>query len=309
MQKIKLIIAFFFIPLLTFAQDSSVKGALSTSTSALMNAWNYKLFSLENQSITISSLIIGLISLIIGFRVARYFGAYFKKKLFSFIELDKNSTNLISRVIDYTLMSIVVIIVLDIARVPLTIFTFIGGAFVVSVGLSSQHLVNNFISGISLIIEGKVKVGDLIELEGTAGRVDSIESRVIELRTQDNVQIFIPHSKLMQEQFTHWTYNGGIVRLSTGFKIDQKDKTNDDANFDSIILNAIAQSPGVLNLPKPELLLAELDTHILCYEARFWINLADSDRKVVISEVNKSVLNTLNVHHILLAIPNIKHIE
>ena len=96
MQKIKLIIAFFFIPLLTFAQDSSVKGALSTSTSALMNAWNYKLFSLENQSITISSLIIGLISLIIGFRVARYFGAYFKKKLFSFIDRDKNSANLIS---------------------------------------------------------------------------------------------------------------------------------------------------------------------------------------------------------------------
>jgi potassium-dependent mechanosensitive channel len=304
MKNIKLIIILLFLPLLSIAEDAVVvKEALATSASAMKYIWNYKLFSFDNHYVTISSLFIGLIAFIIGIRVARYCGSQFKRKLFAFVHLDKSSTHLISRVIDYILITIVVLIVLDIARVPLTIFTFIGGAFVVSIGLSSQHLMNNFISGLALIIEGKVKVGDIIEYDGDIGRVNAIDTRVVELKTQSNIQIFIPHSKLMQETFEHWTHNNERVRLSSYFKIDQKDKDKNDINFENIIINATAQSKGVLSIPRPELLLAQMDHHILCYEVRFWINLADSDRRIVTSEVNKSVLNTLKVHNITLAKP------
>lgn len=304
MKKMKLIIAAILTPLFAFAEEIVAKGP---ATSALTSLWNYQIFEFDNQPITASSLFIALISLIIGIRIAKYCSRHFKKKLFSVVHLDKNSANLLGRVIDYILLGIIIIIVLDISRVPLTIFTFIGGAFAVSIGLSSQHLVNNFISGIVLIIEGRVKVGDLIELGGVVGRVDSIESRIVEIKTQDNIQVFIPHSQLMQERFSHWTYNGGLVRLTAKFRINQNDQNNDDANFADIILNSVMQSSGVLAMPKPHLLLAEIDHDILCYEVRFWINLNDSERNMVLSEVNKSILNTFNMHNISLATPSPRH--
>ncbi len=305
MKKIKLIIILCLMPLFSFAED--IGGALATSASIAKHVWNYKLFSFDSHSVTLSSLFIGVLVFIIGIRIAKYCGSQFKKKLFSLVQLDKGSIHLISRVVDYILMAIVVIIALDIASVPLTVFTFIGGAFVVSIGLSSQHLMNNFISGLALIIESKVKVGDIINYEGNIGRVNSIDTRVVGLKTQDNIHIFIPHSKLMQENFDHWTYVNERIRLSVSFKIDQKDKDKNDDNFENIIVDATTQSDGVLMVPKPELLLSDIDHHILCYEIRFWINLADSDRKIVISEVNKSILNTLKVHNINLAKPYIKY--
>ncbi len=304
MQKMKLIIASILTPLFAFAEEALVK---SSAPSPFASIWNYQLFEFDNQPIAASSLFIGIILLIIGIKIARYCSRHLKKKLFSIVYLDKNSANLLGRVIDYTLLGVIIIIVLDISRVPLTIFTFIGGAFVVSIGLSSQHIVNNFISGIALIIEGRVKVGDLIELGEIIGRVDGIESRVVEIKTQDNIQVFIPHSQLMQEKFSHWTYNGGLVRLSAKFKIEQKDKYHDDAGFVDIISNAVMQSDEVLAMPKPQLLLTEMDHNILCYEVRFWINLSNSDRGIVLSEVNQSILKNLNMSNIPLAVPNARY--
>ena len=309
MQQLKLIIIFILTPFFCLAgldeKNLSIPGLMSNSLSIFDNAWNYKVFALDNQPVTLENIIIGLFALIIGLKIAKYLSKLLKKRLFSLINLDQNSANLISRVIDYTFMGIIIIIVLDVARVPVTIFTFIGGAFVVSIGLSSQHLINNFISGIALIIEGKVKVGDLIEFEDIIGRVQAIEARMVQIKTQNNLEIFIPHSKLMQEHFTHWTHNGGRVRISTELKIDQKDTINND--FEKIVLNAVIQNRNILSTPKPEILLLAFVDNILQYEVNFWINLANSDRRKAISEVNNSILNALRVHHIPLAIPGLLH--
>jgi small-conductance mechanosensitive channel len=269
--------------------------------------WNYKIVSLESQSVTVANIIIAVISFIIGLRVARYLSSSFKRKLFSLIKLDRNSTNLISRIVDYLFLIIIIIIVLDIAGVPLNIFTFIGGAFVISVGLSSQHLFNNFISGIALIIESKIKVGDLIEFEDLIGRVEGVEARMVQIRTRNNMEVFIPHSKLMQERFTNWSYNGGRVRIHTELKIDQKDNINN--NFEDIVLNAVMQNHNILTIPKPQILLNSIENNILNYEVNFWINVHDVDRRVILSEVNNQILNTLRAYHIPLAVETIRHIK
>jgi len=203
-------------------------------------------------------------------------------------------------------MAIIIVIVLDIARVPLTLFTFIGGAFVVSIGLSAQHLINNFISGIVLIMEGRIRVGDTIEFGDIIGKVESIESRVVEIKTQENIGIFIPHSKLMQEVFSHWTHNDDRVRISTHFKIEQKDNISN--SLEEIVLNAVMQNRNILSTPRPQILLTEFEDNLLCYEVRFWINLSHTDRRIIVSEVNNHILNALRVHNIPLAIPHMRHV-
>lgn len=311
MQQLKLIIIFIILPFHCIADspyDSlSFSSVIDNGSSFFSKVWNYKIIALESQSVTVANIIIAIISLIIGLRVARYLSSSFKTKLFSLVKLDRNSTNLISRVVDYLFLIIIIIIVLDIAGVPLNIFTFIGGAFVISVGLSSQHLFNNFISGIALIVESKIKVGDLIEFEDVIGRVEGVEARMVQIRTRTNMEVFIPHSKLMQERFTNWSYNGGRVRIHTELKIDQKDNINN--NFEDIVLNAVMQNHHILTIPKPQILLNSMENNILNYEVNFWINVHDVDRRVILSEINNQILNSLRSHHIPLATETIRYIK
>jgi potassium-dependent mechanosensitive channel len=307
MQLLKLIMIFFLFPTLASAHVLEDTVSLSTLVSEgggkFANAWRYHLFSLDDQSITVSSVVISIVFLVLGFKLARYLSSKLKKKLFRWIKLDKNSTNLVSRVVDYSFVTIMVIVVLEIAGVPITIFTFIGGAFVVSIGLSSQHLLNNFISGISLIIENKINIGDLIEFEGKIGRVENIEARAVHITMLNNLEVVIPHSKLMQEKFTHWTANSSRVRMATEFKIDQKDSANN--NFEEILLDAVMHNRDVLSMPRPQVLLLSFEHNMLVYEVNFWVNLATSDRRVALSDVNNSILNTLRVHNISLVTPSL----
>lgn len=302
MQKIKLFFISLLMPSICLAQNKPIEKTFTSFS----NGWNYPVFTFDNQEVTVANLIIGFIVFVIGLKIAKYLGDSLKSKLFSLVKFDKNSANLLSRVIDYILMGVVIIIALDIAGVPLTIFTFIGGAFVVSIGLSSQHLVNNFISGLVLIMEGKIKVGDLIEADGQLGRVDKIESRAIELKTQDNLQITIPHIKLMQDRFTHWSRYKGKLRISTHFKITHKGKHKKD--FKKIILEAVAKCKDVLDSPAPQILLSEFQDNHLCYEVRFWLDLTYSERKAVKSDVNENILEALEKNNIELAIPYLRSI-
>ncbi len=318
MSFILFLAIFFILPRCALASDDShtldFARVLSEAVSifkdaiAIINkALHYKIVALENQSITIENLFVGLVCLIIGLKASKYISASLKRRLFAIVSLDYSSRNLFGRVIDYFIMAIIVLIVLDIANVPITIFTFIGGALVVSIGLSSQHLINNFISGVVLIVEGNIKVGDLIEYENMIGKVEAIDARSIKIKTQNNIEHIVPHSKLMQEKYSHWTSNGGRIRISTEISIEEKDVVKND--LEKIILAAVAQNREILTTPKPQMLLVKFNNNILHYEVNFWVNLNSSDRRLVLSNVNNRILNTLKSHHIPLAIPTVRHIK
>lgn len=301
-----------FSPLLALAETEDnifkIDNILDNGMSILGKALHYRIIALENQSITIENIFIGLVALIIGFKAAKFLSRMIKRKIFSFLSLDTNSVSLIGRIIDYLLLFIILVIVLDIARVPITIFTFIGGALVVSIGLSSQHLINNFISGIALIIESNLKVGDLIEYEDIIGRIEVIDSRCVRVRSQNNIEHFIPHSKLMQERFSHWTSNnGGRIRVATNINVEAKDVIRND--FEKIIMSAVSQNRNILTIPKPQILLLEFDNNILHYEINFWINLNSVDRRQIVSDINNKILNALKSYNIELAVPSLKYIN
>ena len=312
MYFLVIFVYFLLSPFLALAEKEQssfeIKDILDNGMSIIEKVLHYRIIALENQSITLENIFIGLVALIIGFKAAKFLSRAIKRKIFSFLSLDSNSVSLIGRIIDYFLLFIIIVIVLDIAKVPITIFTFIGGALVVSIGLSSQHLINNFISGIVLIIESNLKVGDIIEYEDIIGRIEMIDSRCVRVRSQNNIEHFIPHSKLMQEKFSHWTSkNGGRLRVATNIKVEAKDVIRND--FEKIITVAVSQNRNILTIPKPQVLLLGFDNNILHYEINFWINLNSVDRRQIVSDINNRILNALKSYNIELAVPSVKHLK
>lgn len=275
--------------------------------SVINSIWNYSLFSAEGQPVAISNIILAIIFLILGLKFAKYCSNLIYNKLIKIINLDINVTNLLGKVLHYILIIIVTGIVLDIAHLPLSIFTFIGGALVVSIGVGGQHVVNNFISGLVLMIENSIKVGDLIEIDNIIGRVISIDARSINVRTQENKNVLIPHSVILQNKVTNWTETDNKVRIFTKIEINHEDVVIEDLK--EIILSAIAQNADVIPAPKPQMLLLEFNRNIMVFEINFWINLAFSSRVEVTSEINILISKLLTEHNITLAIDHRKPIN
>ena len=100
---------------------------------------------------------------------------------------------------------LVVLATLNWLRIPLTAFAFLGGAIAIGVGFGAQTQMNNFISGLILLAEQRIKVGDLIDVDGHLGRVVNLGTRCSRVRKFDGVDVLVPNSYLLEKNVVNWT--------------------------------------------------------------------------------------------------------
>ena len=268
----------------------------------LYNIWNYPLFAMDSQPIALSNLVIGTILLIIGLRFAKYISLLIRSKLLKVITIDPTVSYALGKISHYFFIIIITLIVLDISNIPITVFALVGGALAISIGAGGQHVVNNFLSGLVLIIEAPIKVGDLIEIDPeTRGWVKSIDSRCVNIKTPANTNVLIPHSVLLQQKFINLTFKDHIIRTETFIKILQSKMSSEE--IANIFIEEIKKCPNILESPKPEALLLGFEYNVLCYEIQFWIDVSSITRPRAISEVNHMIEKAIREHNISLAIP------
>ena len=96
--------------------------------------------------------------------------------------------------------------------IPLTIFAFLAGALAIGVGFGTQTIIKNFISGIILLVERKIRVGDIIEVDGTLGVVSEINTRSSIVRGFNGIENLIPNSLFLDNRVVNWTLNSRFLR-------------------------------------------------------------------------------------------------
>src|SRR5690606_18317118 len=101
---------------------------------------------------------------------------------------------------------------LRMANVPLTVFTVVGGALAIGVGFGSQNIINNFVSGLILLLERPIRAGDFIEIGGTIGTVEKIGARSTLLLTPSNMHLIVPNSFFLEKEVLNWTLSDNVVR-------------------------------------------------------------------------------------------------
>ena len=190
---------------------------------------------------------------------------------------------MLENITHYTLLILITLIVLDISHVPLTIFSFIGGTLAISVGLGSQKILNNVLSGLIIIIERPIRLGDLIEIDKSIGRVTKIGVRSVNVRTNSNIDILIPNSAMIENKVINWTLSDEKVRLSITIPLQQNTPTR---IAEKVILDSLVNYDQVLKLPKPSVYFEGYLEAELILEVNFWVNINNCDRKQVVSDVN-----------------------
>ena len=261
--------------------------------------WHYKLFIMDGQNVSIANFIAAIICMVFGLRLTKYINKLIYNKLIKPINLEANIATLLSKIFHFFLIILVVVIVLDIAHVPLTILTFFGGTLAVSIGVGGQHVVNNFISGIILMIENPINIGDIIEVGNSVGTVESIDARSVKIKTYYNNNVYIPHSIILQNELIKWSANDNKIRLYTNIRIKHGDISINALK--DIMMSAVTQNKNVLITPKPQILLTEFIGEALVLEINFFINLLYISRKDALSEINCAISDVLTKHNIKLA--------
>ncbi|PCK32615.1 mechanosensitive ion channel family protein [Pseudoalteromonas piscicida] len=134
--------------------------------------------------------------------------------------IQHTSAYVIGRIIHYIVLFIGFIIALTALGIEITELALVASALGVGIGLGLQGLVNNFVSGLVLLLEKTVKVGDFVELtNGVVGEVIAIHMRSTWIRTNDNVDLLIPNSEMVSNTITNWTMSDKYRRFRIPFSV------------------------------------------------------------------------------------------
>jgi small-conductance mechanosensitive channel len=158
---------------------------------------------------------------------------------------------------------------------PLDKLTIVIGAMSVGIGMGLQNVVNNFVSGIILIFDGSLKIGDQIEVNGQAGNVKEIGLRASTLNTSDGAEVIIPNGTILSQNIVNWTYSNDEKRVIIFFTVTGKELDSNIVN--DLINNTIKDIPNVIARKKPEILYNRVRQESCAITVRFWSAIGSAD--------------------------------
>jgi len=142
------------------------------------------------------------------------------------------------------------------------------GGLGIGVGFGLQEITKNLISGLTLLVEGKLQVGDYIEFDGLLGYIQEISIRSTVIRTFDGVDVVVPNSNLTSNRVLNWSYKSltGKIRLSIGVAYD-----SDPVLVTETLLNSAYTESAVLHEPPPRVIFKGFGDSSLEFELWAWI--------------------------------------
>jgi potassium-dependent mechanosensitive channel len=261
--------------------------------------WNFEVFSAEDtieldgkqiisrRSITVGKIVSALGILVIGYWICLHIARLIGRLAVTRLGVAADVANLIRQWAQAFLITILIVISLESVKIPLTVFAFLGGAFAIGIGFGAQTLLKNMISGILLLIERPLRVGDLIEVENVRGRVTSIGLRSSTVRDAKGTETLIPNSSFLERHLTNWTYSSRISRFSLRVGAPYEASTS---RVIDLLTGLAKEHPDVLEVPKPQVLLDEFGQNARVFTLNYWIEIRlDLDPSQVASELRFAI--------------------
>ncbi len=156
-------------------------------------------------------------------------------------------------------------------------FTIVAGALGVGIGFGLQNVVNNFVSGLILLFERPIQVGDAVELGQLSGEVRRIGIRSSTIRTWDGAEVIVPNGSLISDSVTNWTLSDRSKRIEIPVGVAYG---TDPSEVVSLLTKTISQHPEIVALPPPNTLFVGFGDSSLNFLVRGWT--AKYDRWVAI---------------------------
>lgn len=181
---------------------------------------------------------------------------------------DRGVRDSIKRLLHYALIFVGFLLAMSLAGVELKNFAVVAGAFGIGIGFGLQNIVNNFVSGLILLFERPVKVGDVIVVDQEWSMVRKIGLRSTVVETLNKSEIIVPNSDLISQKVTNWTLTTSMARVVVPVGVAYG---SDVEKVMGLLREAVDNHPDVLKDPAPNPIFCAFGESSLDFELRFWI--------------------------------------
>jgi small-conductance mechanosensitive channel len=259
---------------------------------AVKKIWSFEIMSFEDRIVVDGQTITGKIPLTLGMlvRALLFFciGYWVSSRIANRIQNTIISRGHVAEhqartLRNWAMIAVSVLLVLgtlSFLKIPLTVFAFFGGALAIGIGFGTQTLIKNFISGLIVLAERKVRVGDTLDVDGVVGTVVEVNTRSSIIRGADDVETMIPNSLFLENKVTNWTLSSRKVRRSmrVGVAYGTDPKT---------VMEILTESAGRHGLickdPAPIAIFEDFGDNALIFSLYFWVELGPTVSAMVVT--------------------------
>jgi len=236
---------------------------LTGTTRAALNA-NLGIGSLN---ISVHSILAFLIAIWASFLVSRFLRFLLEEDVYHHFHLAPGIPYATSTMLHYAILLLGFFIALGALGIDLTKITILAGAFSVGIGFGLQNVINNFVSGLILLFERPIKIGDMIEVSGIAGEVRRIGIRASVIRTADGSEVIVPNGSLISSNVTNWTFSDVLRAIEVSVNVVGG---ADPQRVFELLKSTAASHPGVAREPSPQVYVVNFTAGAVTFQLRVW---------------------------------------
>ena len=265
----------------TASRDDWKLGVLQV-VQTLKRVWDFEMFAVEDSTlidgktvtvtygVTVGKSIGALILFLLGYWLFSLLSRHLQRLMVRRFGVNEQMASVMRRWAMISLAVALIIFILNLARIPLTVFAFLGGALAIGIGFGTQTIIKNVISGIIILFERKIRVGDIIALGGMTGHVIAVDLRASTVRGFDGVEALVPNSSFLENQVVNWTYSNPRIRREIRIGVAYGSPVREASE---IIVGCANEHAQVLKDPAPEVFFEDFGDNALMLVLMFWVEL------------------------------------
>lgn len=268
--------------------------------SSVADFFNIAIFSAGNTTITLWTLFYLAILFLLLYIVTTKVIRLVVYKILAKSKVDLGVRIAIGSIIKYLIMTVGLIVILQTVGINLSSLTILLGALGVGIGFGLQNITNNFVSGLIILFEMPIKVGDRIEVGGVAGNVVKISMRATTIVTNDNISIIVPNSEFISKTVINWSHHDRNIRFNFPVGVSYKE---DPEIIKNLLLEVASDNPGVQKYPTADVLFSEYSDNALIFNLRVWTSSYIDKPGVLKSQLNYEIFKKFKEHGIEIPFP------
>lgn len=262
--------------------------------------WNYTLpTELGNvvKAVTVADLLLSVSIMAISWFMTRNLPGLLEVLILSRIKLQQGASYAITTILTYVIIAIGTIVSLGILGVAWEKLQWLAAALTVGLGFGLQEIFANFVSGLIILFERPVRIGDTVTIGTYSGTVSRIRIRATTVTDFDRKEVIIPNKAFVTERLINWTLSDTVTRIIIQVGVAYG---SDLEKVKAILMKAAKDNIRVMTEPEPVVLFTEFGASTLNHELRFYVRTL-GDRSIAIDEVNRAIDKLCNKNNINIA--------
>lgn len=262
--------------------------------------FNRTLFQIGDSEISIGTIVIFFASFYLLVVVSKNVRLILLNKILAKSKLKKSFRESIANGVRITMMLIGTIIIIQAVGIDLSALSLLAGALGVGIGFGFQKVTDNLISGLTILVEEPIKVGDRVEVGEVSGDIVNISLRATTIVTNDNISIIVPNSEFISSQVINWSHNNRIIRfrLPVGVSYDE-----DPEIIKNLLLEVADENPNVQKEPKPKVFFEKFGDSSLDFKLGIWTSSHTDKPEFIRSEINYAIFKKFKENKIKIPFP------